>query len=160
MNNCSFVMDKNTSWGHKVLNNEIKATREDNPLFMAPAGILYCSLSSWNIFLHEHVKGYNNKSIFLKTFTFKKLHTPYKLSDVPYTFGGWLLLERSWANGPVLYHTGSNTLNYANVWIAPKINSVFMSVANIGEKGSADKATNNAIELVLNKINDLSSLIY
>ena len=45
---------------------------------------------------------------------------------------GWGTTKRRWAKGAVLYDQGSNTLNYANVWIAPKIDRVFVAVTNGG----------------------------
>lgn len=33
---------------------------------------------------------------------------------------GWGLASRSWANGPALWHNGSNTYWYALIWVAPR----------------------------------------
>ena len=49
--------------------------------------------------------------------TYQKLHTP--------PFGGeyalgWLVVERDWAGGTALNHGGDNTMNCANVWLAPR----------------------------------------
>ncbi len=46
---------------------------------------------------------------------------------------GWIVTSRSWAGGLTLAHVGSNTLNVADVWIAPAIDRIFMSVGNRGD---------------------------
>src|SRR5205823_940884 len=33
---------------------------------------------------------------------------------------GWMTTERSWGGGKVLNHAGDNTMNFANVWVAPQ----------------------------------------
>jgi hypothetical protein len=32
---------------------------------------------------------------------------------------GWVVLQRDWALGDALSHSGSNTMNFAVIWIAP-----------------------------------------
>ena len=44
--------------------------------------------------------------------------------------GGWYRLKRDWAKGEVLTHTGTNTYNYASVWMAPKTDIILVSTAN------------------------------
>ena len=120
----------------------------DNPPTLGPAGNVHCSLSDWSKFTHSHVEGFNGKNNILKASTYKPLHTKYPGQD--YTFGGWVRLERNWANGPVLVHSGSNTLNYAVVWLAPKLNSGFLSVTNYAGSDSGANATDEVIGALLN----------
>ncbi len=81
--------------------------------------------------------------------SFKKLHTNYP--GQAYTYGGWLKVERTWANGIVFTHNGSNTLNYATVWWAPKRNLSIMAVSNIGAP-FGDKASQEALIPLLKEV--------
>lgn len=46
--------------------------------------------------------------------------------------GGWGVVERDWAGGVALTHSGSNTMWYATVWIAPKRNRIYLVATNAG----------------------------
>lgn len=45
---------------------------------------------------------------------------------------GWLVLHRGWVSGPLLYHNGSNTMNYADLWIAPSRKFALIIACNEG----------------------------
>jgi len=64
----------------------------------------------------------------LKPETLKRLHTP-PAGD--YGFG-WMVLERPWAGGRALTHTGSNTQDYAVVWMAPARDFAVLVMTNQG----------------------------
>lgn len=104
----------------------------DNPPTIGPSGSVHCSLADWGKYLSEHIKGFKNQSNFLKNKTFKKLHTQYPGQD--YTYGGWIRLERNWAKGAVLHHSGSNTLSRSVVWLAPNLSTALLSATNYGSK--------------------------
>jgi CubicO group peptidase (beta-lactamase class C family) len=98
----------------------------DNPEVIGPAGTVHCSIGDWAKFITAHLKGEQGKAGILKPDTFKKLHTaPYG----DYGFG-WLMVERSWAGGIALTHTGSNTMNYAVVWMAPSRDFAVLVMTN------------------------------
>ncbi len=42
------------------------------------------------------------------------------------------MLERSWANGLALNHSGSNTAWYATIWIAPVRDFAILVATNLG----------------------------
>ena len=46
---------------------------------------------------------------------------------------GWAVTKRPWAKGLVLTHSGSNTIWFATVWIAPKTNRIFVAATNRGD---------------------------
>lgn len=150
MDSCGFGPTSNPSnssptqpWGHKITNGNLTAVHDDNPPAFGPAGTIHCSFGDWGKYLNEHIEGFNGKSNFLANSTFEKLHSVYPDEGSNYTYGGWLRAERSWANGTVLTHTGTNTYNFANVWLAPNINSGLMSTANTMK--DAHTATNEVI---------------
>lgn len=88
----------------------------DNPPAIGPAGTVHCSIIDWGKFVSAHLRGEQGKPGILKPETFKRLHTAPFGGD--YAFG-WLVLDRPWAGGPALNHAGSNTQNFAIVWMAP-----------------------------------------
>jgi hypothetical protein len=53
----------------------------------------------------------------LKAKKIRKLHTPP--DDRDYVCG-WQVLQRGWAGGRALTHSGSNTMWYLVMWLAPK----------------------------------------
>ena len=124
--------EPSTPWGHFRVNGAPEPRHFDNPSIFGPASTVHCSLEDWSKFLKLHLDGYNGRNNFLKQETYKKLYSVHPARDSSYTYGGWHLLQRNWADGITLSHTGSNTLNYAKVWIAPRKNAVIMSTANIG----------------------------
>ncbi|MBA2662892.1 MAG: beta-lactamase family protein [Bradymonadaceae bacterium] len=100
----------------------------DNPRALGPAGTVHCSLADWAKFAAVHVAGARQSSDFLSAQAFETLHAPRTL-DPPFALG-WLALSRSWAGGIALHHTGSNTMFYADLWLAPARDIAFMVVTN------------------------------
>ncbi len=45
---------------------------------------------------------------------------------------GWAAAQRGWAGGTALTHAGSNTMNFAVVWMAPKRNFAVLVATNQG----------------------------
>ena len=52
---------------------------------------------------------------------------------------GWVLVDRSWAGGTALTHSGSNTTWFATVWVAPRKNMAFLVVVNAAGFRVADE---------------------
>jgi hypothetical protein len=90
------------------------------------------------------MNGYNNKNTFLSSNSFKKIFTVYPANDELYTYGAWFKTSRQWANEEVFYHRGTNTYNFANVWLAPNINSALMSTSTVSS-ANANTGTNKVI---------------
>lgn len=138
-------------WGHDVEDGVLKPVEPgffaDNPPTLGPAGTVHCSMADWAKFLRLHVKGFRGEeTAILRPGSFVRLHTPLDGQD--YTPGGWIRLERRWANGPVLHHGGSNTLNLAITWLAPKRDLGVLTVTNRADE-KADDGTDAAIGLLL-----------
>jgi CubicO group peptidase (beta-lactamase class C family) len=120
-------------WGHQVLEGQITPIEPgfgaDNPPTIGPAGSVHCSMADWNKFLKLHLRGFRGEpTAILQTESFERLHTPLHGQD--YTPGGWIRVERSWANGAALTHGGSNTLHLAVTWIAPNREFAALAVTN------------------------------
>ena len=112
----------------------------DNPEVMGPAGTVHCSISDWAKFVADQLRGDRGERALLKPESYRQLHTPAIGGDYA---SGWLIAERPWGGGTVLNHAGSNTMNYAVVWLAPKRDFAVLVCTNQGGE-SAAKATDEA----------------
>ena len=144
MKTCGFgPTSPDNTWAHKGL----VPIHVDNPEGYGPAARVHCSLPDWSKFLQQHLDGFNGIDGIVHASTFQKLHT--RAGNDPYTYGGWLRYERSWAQGPALTHDGSNTVNYAKVWLAPKLRLIMAATTNTGGT-DAQKATESVISDMIN----------
>jgi CubicO group peptidase (beta-lactamase class C family) len=106
----------------------------DNPPIVGPAGTVHSSMSDWARYAALHVQGARGQSDLLLTpESFARLHNDAYRQG--YSLG-WVVTQRSWARGTALTHTGSNTLWFAVIWLAPKRNAAFLAATNCGsDKG-------------------------
>jgi CubicO group peptidase (beta-lactamase class C family) len=113
----------------------------DNPPVMGPAGCIHCSIQDWAKFIQDQLRGDRGEKALLQPGSYQTLHTPHFGGDYAL---GWLTANRSWGGGKVLNHGGDNTMNFANVWIAPKRDFAILVCAN--ESGdTAFQATDAAV---------------
>lgn len=138
-------------WGHVRNAGKLHAIppgpRADNPPALGPAGRVHCSIPDWLRFLQLHLHAARNeKTQIASSRSIRFLHTPH--STQPEYALGWIVGTRTWAKGRILTHAGSNTLFYANVWIAPQINTIVLAVTNQGGT-QAQNAANEAIASLL-----------
>ncbi len=114
----------------------------DNPPAIGPAGTVHAPLEDWAKYAALHLAGARGKSEFLKPETWKRLHTPPEGESYAC---GWVVRDSGWAGGRTLWHNGSNTMWYAEVWIAPEKDVAFLAATNLGgeraRKASAEAAT-------------------
>jgi len=113
----------------------------DNPPVMGPAGQVHGTIQDWAKFIQDQLRGARGEPALLKSETYQKLHAP--------PFGGeyalgWIVAQRGWGGGKVLNHAGDNTMNFANVWVAPQRNFAILVCVN-QSGGSAFKATDAAV---------------
>jgi CubicO group peptidase (beta-lactamase class C family) len=139
-------------WQHKLLLTLHRAIepgpRSDNPQVLGPAGTVHCSIVDWGKFVTAHLRGEQGEPGILKPETFKRLHTPSFGGD--YAFG-WLVVDRPWAGGRALNHAGSNTMNFAVVWMAPAKDFAVLVMTNQGDTFPACDATAAALIAHLSK---------
>ncbi len=125
-------------WQHtKILfgpNPIAPGPRADNAPVIGPAGTVHCSIVDWGKFITAHLRGEKGEPGILKPETFKRLHTTPFGGD--YGFG-WMAADRSWAGGRALNHAGSNTMNFAIVWMAPAKDFAVLVMTNQGDTFSA-----------------------
>lgn len=153
--------------GHGVGQGLPPSPIADNPPVMAAAGTIHASLRDWSRFLAEHVRGARGEDGLLSFEAIQGLHRPpgREMSErrffaVETVFGrrpssdggryasGWVLVRRSWCDGWILMHDGTNGLWYAMVWVAPECDWAFAAVANQGGEPGA-RACGDSIRLML-----------
>ena len=107
-------------WQHEVVDSAHEAVEpgplSDNPEVIGPAGTVHCSIGDWGRFITACLAILEGKDGIVKTRTLRRAMTPkyggtYAL--------GWMSADREWGGGRVLTHAGSNTRNFAVVWMAP-----------------------------------------
>ena len=123
----------------------------DNPEVMGPAGTVHCSLADWAKFVADQLAGLAGHGALFQPEVYARLHTAPFGGD--YAFG-WLVAERPWANGTVYTHAGSNTMNYAVVWMAPKRDFAVLVTTNEGG-GEAAEGTDEAAAALI-RLHDAS----
>ena len=130
-------------WGHDDNGRPVafNGPAMDNPPVLGPAGRVHCTIQDWAKFVIDQLKGAMEKPALLKTEAYKKIQSPPFGGDSAL---GWLAVQRDWGGGMVLNHCGSNTMNYANVWIAPHRDFAILVCINQG----GDTAFNATDEVV------------
>jgi CubicO group peptidase (beta-lactamase class C family) len=99
----------------------------DNPLVLAPAGCMHCSLEDWGKFISDQLRGAEGKPALLKPESYTRLHSaPFGGTYAP----GWTITKPSWGGGDVLGHSGSNGFNWAVVSMAPARDIAILTVCN------------------------------
>lgn len=134
-------------WGHHLIDGKLQPLQIDNDPALGPAGTVHCSLQDWSEFvlLHLRAAGGRFKWKMMDAETFKVLQTPVGAEDFAC---GWIVTERPWARGPVLTHSGTNTTWYATVWIAPKLHTAFLAVANQGGEAGQSACDECIVQLI------------
>ena len=88
----------------------------DNPPAIGPGGTVHASVRDWAKFVRLHLDGQPQGVVAAETLA--RLHEPVE-GGGDYA-AGWFSFERSWSRGRVLTHNGTNTMNFAVAWLAPK----------------------------------------
>jgi len=136
-------------WQHRINDEKLKAIEpgrlSDNPPVLGPGGTVHCSIKDWAKFAAAHLNGPKSDGVLLKSETFEMLHTSDFGGD--YT-SGWVITTRDWAGGKVLTHTGSNTMSFAVVWMAPKRDFAVLVASNQGG-GGVEKACDEACRTLI-----------
>ncbi len=140
-------------WGHGEDGKPVgkNGPDVDNPPVMGPAGTVHCPLGDWAKFVADELRGARGEKALLKPGTYKILQTPPFGGDYAL---GWLVADREWGGGLVLSHSGSNTMNFAVVWIAPARDFAVLIVCNQGGTvafKACDEAAAKLIDLHLGK---------
>lgn len=143
----------NAPWGHRsglFSTSPMPPTTRgsDNPPVVGPAGTVHATLEDYARFVGAHLKGAQGQDGIVTADTFRTLHSP---TDISEDYGlGWNVTERSWAGGRALSHSGSNTLWFATVWLAPEKDMAFFAATNTGAS-DAFTAVDEAITVLIGR---------
>lgn len=119
----------------------------DNPAAIGPAGGVHASLASWARFVRAHLV---EDESYLASASWKRLHEPPEGAEYAL---GWAVVEPAWTAGPLLGHSGSNTLWYCTVWLAPR-DGLGVLVATNGGGERAARACDEAAAALLERVRE------
>jgi len=142
----------NQPWGHLGEIGELRPVPPgplaDNPPAIGPAAAVHASLADFAHYANWHIDWQRAHPRLLTEETFKRLHQRAPGQDYAM---GWLVDERDWAGGDVLWHTGSNSMFYAVMWVAPDRDATFVAATNAAH-AEADDACNDAIIVLIRRV--------
>ena len=128
-------------WGHFKDGRGWRSIQTDNPEALGPAGRVHTSFQDWAKFLQIQLPDANPSLL-------SRQQLNYLVEPVGNYAAGWVVENRSWANGRTYSHTGSNTMWFATVWIAPEINRIYMVATNSADDKSFDILDKTIGELI------------
>jgi CubicO group peptidase (beta-lactamase class C family) len=134
-------------WGHYQDGQPVSGNGPamDNPPVLSPAGRVHCTIQDWARFIADQLRGAQGERALLQPAAYKKLHTPPFEGEYAL---GWLAVERAWGGGKVLNHAGDNTMNFANVWVAPRRD--FAVLVCVNQSGNtAFQASDEAVSALI-----------
>jgi CubicO group peptidase (beta-lactamase class C family) len=135
--------------GHVMHGDSITAVEpgpgDDNPAAIAPAGAVHCSIGDLATYAMFHLHGTHSGRKMLESGTFRKLHAPAGVASYAM---GWIVVERDWAGGTALTHTGSNTMFVATIWLAPEKDFAVVIATNLGGDRAIQACDAVAAELI------------
>ena len=138
-------------WGHQREGEKLTPVspgpKADNPPAIGPGGIVHCSITEFVRYAAWHARGETLGAATLKKESFVKLHTPPAGADYAM---GWIVAPRPWAGGNALTHNGTNTMNYAVMWIAPAKEAAFVAATNCPGP-PAEKACDEAVAAMIQR---------
>ena len=96
----------------------------DNPEAVGPAGTVHISIQDWAKFIALWIPG--QSPAILDRAALDELI----VTDSEHYGAGWYVLQRQWAGGTALTHSGSNIVWRTVLWIAPDRGIAYLAAAN------------------------------
>ena len=118
-------------WGHIRPAGLLVALEDDNPPALGPAGTVYANMEDWVRYLQVHLRDKPSDTPVLKLSqeSFDVLHRAKAQESYA---GGWNIIRRTWSQGPIYTHNGSNTYWYCVVFLAPHEGRGIFAASNFG----------------------------
>ncbi len=136
-------------WGHRGPSHVpvTPGPDADNPPAIGPGGIVHMSIGDFARYAAWHADEARHDASLLGRDSFQKLHAAPAGQDYAL---GWNVTQRPWAGGRVLTHNGTNTMNFAVMWVAPE--REFAVVAATNAAGTeAEKGCDEAVGALIEK---------
>ena len=119
----------------------------DNPPAIGPAGTVHMGIRDFAKYAGWHAAEGKRHGALLGAGFFTKLHTA--VGDGDYALG-WAVMKRPWAGGRALTHSGSNTMNFAVMWVAPERDFAAVAATN-SPGGEAAKGCDEAVSILIRR---------
>ncbi len=145
-------------WGHREQGGSLVAIppgpEADSSAAIGPAGTVHLTMSDYAKFMFAHLEGERGIPGLVSAETFQFMHQPVRNSSYAL---GWSVDEgHAWADGPLLFHLGSNLRWLANAGIIPGLNTGLIIVVNALNQDALDASDELALTL-LNRILNTNS---
>lgn len=115
-------------WGHYWSGwRVLTPVQSDNPEALGPAGTVHISIEDWAKFIALWFTD-ETPAILDRDSLNALLDT-----DADDYAAGWFVVQRQWADGTALAHTGSNTYWTTHLWIAPSRGIAYLAAANASD---------------------------
>ncbi len=142
-------------WGHRDNGPGLTAVPPgpdaDSQRAIGPAGNVHTTMADYALFMFTHLEGERGIPGLVSTDTYRFLHAPVGGSDYAL---GWNVDDRHpWAQGPLLFHLGTNLRWIANAGIIPGLNAGVLIVTNAADENAAE-ASDELANLLLMRIRD------
>ena len=119
----------------------------DLPPMFNSAGTMHMPLASWGRFVREVLRVEAGTSTIAPAAIARQTTSAMIATGPAGSYGmGWDVLTRPWANGKVLYHTGTNQGNGSLTYVAPLRNVAFLVTTNGFEP------TGQSLEVLANRL--------
>lgn len=135
----------NQPWPHNDSGPVPPTSALDNPPVMTAAGRAHMTIQDWGRYIQTVIRALNSRSSILPASYNTEMRNP--ALGGTYTMG-WNSGTRSWSNGTVFFHAGSNTLNYCVAWVAPGRRKAFIVTSNYGGSQAAGICDQVIIEMI------------
>jgi CubicO group peptidase (beta-lactamase class C family) len=143
--------DVDHPWGHRraggILEPVTPGPFADNPPAIGPGGIVHMAIRDFAKYAAWHADEGRRPGGLPGADAFKKLHSA--LPGGEYALG-WFVTDRKWAGGRVLMHTGSNTMNFAVMWVAPGRDFAVVAATNAPGK-DAERGCDDAVAMLIRR---------
>lgn len=117
-------------WGHRTIGPVRIPVQSDNPPVVGPAGRVHLSLTDWGRYAAFHLHGHTpvRNGLVLEKSTLEHLHTPPAGTDYAC---GWVVRPLPWdPDTKAIWHNGSNTMWYAEMWVVPSAGYAVLAATN------------------------------
>lgn len=140
-------------WGHWMQGGQLVALPPgpgaDNKQAIGPAGTIHATMADYALFMFAHLEGELGIPGLVSVDTFQFLHEPVGGHD--YALGWRVDDSHAWAQGPLLYHLGTNLRWVANAGIIPGLNAGVLITTNSGAPAALE-ASDEMAALLLERI--------